>query len=971
MQQKQDKYTISFFDLFFIFKKKKRQIFLGAFLCSILGLLYASTKPIEYEAIASFREQGKSQPGISQNTLSSVLTLGVSNTNASEALSLMKSRKLLEMLVKHLGMQASVDKREIRFDTLSRLRDNLKIEYAYLTKKRSPVLPDLQPAFCVRDVDYSGLIPIGIKIRFHNDAGFQVIERDGTEIMGQWGVPVQTKYATFTLLNNSSEPLTAQEYSIVFDSLYNAVQHISDKLILDTDRDDRLLIKLKYACGMRCQAVECLDSLMTLYQSHLRNDQQRVLREQIDYLYERQDHMQAKLQQMMEVHATTLASDAVSTGFLNSEKAMEFLAANLQHYTQQLIAIDLELKQLARVQREGSEYYDRLAAKDENAPINQVLSKIRSLKQQSDSLDLVLREATTDYKTSAINFVQQNTDLEKVQKFSEEAQTLLSSLENNEKPNTNLKIYDEPKYMVKAWCEKLAASKTQQEKKHCTANFMSYLTNLLHLFQVHTKAIQERLTHQQSPHLEFQGLDLPTAQSLYVDYNKQINAVETSLLQHKFLIEKMKDPDFEMSALSAILTDPVSRDMIDSGAKAMLALKDEKNRSVKEQERLKQELDLQKKFLTAHIDQTIELQQIQKQLLTDKIRALQSATLGLTQQEISVLQEHLGDYIKTRMDNFSQERDVIIQHQRGLQQEMAKWPTQWVSEMLIEQQMEINKKMVEEITKLVESKNITSNLEVIRSAPVDAAITPPLPKSPKILFFMALGAFFGGLIPFAWMIVKTLTKGMPITAENLKIAEQHVSGSLSNGFQNEGEKPIKDQDLGTLRRLVTFLQNSSTNSQEPHRMLLLKGNHADYSYNLAQLLSKMGLKVLILPLSFDAPSPPKELPGLLQCLENKATVPVILREAGFDRIAHGGISRFSTELLGTQVFHNLLDNLQQRYDWIIAVTNAPVSSSDAESILQPFPFAAITITDETWPEIESCIRLQKHITFIIESDFIE
>lgn len=973
-EEKSILHPVSFFDLVCLFKRSKKKIVFCSLFFSVIGLLYAMTRPIEYESSATFREQTKTQSGIGNMSLASMLNLGSSVNGPSEAISLLKSRRLLEQLVRQLGMQAKIKKSGITLDFLNRMKDNVLVDYAILVNPEEPLLIQCSRCLYVRDVIFNEEKRRKLTIKFISENDFQVFDKENLIVeKASIGRPVDARYAIFTLNRENDQTLMDNEFSILFKPLYEVIQKTAKKFNIEPDREDKQLIKLKFSNESRSQAIEGLNRLMMLYQSYLRNDQKHTLTEQIDYLHSRQDHMQDKLQEMMEVHATRLASDAASTGFLNSSKAMEFLAGNLQHYTQQLIANDLEMKQLARVQEEGTSSYDRLATKNENAPINQILSKTRSLRQQADSLDLVLREFNADPKASEASFIQHSEDLEKVRRFSKEANEMLASLEMGVLPSSDASLYAQPKYMVKAWCEKLRNSKNIEESQACSANFTAYLNNLLHLFHVHAKAIQERLAHQQSSLHEFQGMDLPTAQSLYIDYTRQMNEIEGALLQYRFIIEKMQEKDFEMTALSTVLTDTVSRDMISHAAEAAMALKDQNNRSTKEQDRLKQELSLQKGFLTAHIEQTIQLKQIQKQLIEDKIKILQSATLGLIQQEISVLEEHLAEYIKTRIDNLIQERHVLIEHQQELQKEMARWPNQWVSEMLIEQQMEINKRMVEEITKLVESKNITSNLEVIRSAPIDYPVTPPLPKRPNLLLFAILGAIFGCIVPFTAAVLKALVNGIPLTAENLTRSGCHVSGNISRNYGCDSSKPLHDSDLNTLRRLTTFLDSVARTEFVPRiplseRLLLLTGKGPDYSSDLAMLLNKKGLRVLLIPFSFNANCPPEELPGLLQYLEGQAPKPLIIKGKQTDRISPGGITRFATELLSTEAFYSLLEGLQQNYDWVIGVSDMPIGSPEAESIVKAFSCAACTVTDETWNDLSRCMQSKKQFSFIINEN---
>jgi tyrosine-protein kinase Etk/Wzc len=744
--------------------------------------------------------------------------------------------------------------------------------------------------------------------------------------------------------------------------LEEAIIFESKRLNIDADREDKSLLKLKYRCFDRYQGAICLNALMDIYQDHLRDDQKRILDEQVQYLQLRQDHMQGKLQKMMDAHATVLAADAINTGFLNSTRAMEFLARQIQDHSQQLMRIDLELKCLENAQKEGPQSLERWVSRDEAASINDTLARLRALQQQADSLDLALRSRENQSSHSTFNFSTEIAELEKAQQRSADAKMLLSNLQNGIPLNPSPLLLEDSQYMIQEWCDKLNASPSPQSWNSCAKNFVAYLSNLNHLFQVKSKAIQEHLTNKQNKDSDFPGLDLHGARTLYVDYNRQEDGIEATLIKYRFIIDQMQQPEFEISALSTILDDPVSKNMIAEASEAQLAIKDQKNRSVKEVERMTYDLAVHRKFIEAHLQQAILLQELNKKLLQDKSLALQRVSLRLTHQEISILQEHLSDYIKRRMDILVQEQGTLQQHQQELQHEIAKWPTQWVSEMLIEQQMDMNKKMVEEVTKLVESRNISSNIEVVQSTPVDIATPPLQPKSPYIILFGVLGAFLGAFLPVAWSMLRSLTNGMPVTVDNLKLSNFNVAGSFSNGYRGNASKPLLDDDLATLRHITTFLQQSSQQATGNIGLLLNSGQQ-DYSTDLASLLTKKGLKVLRIPLSFEHAADSKEL-GLLQFLEGTASWPQIHSIQGHHYIASGGVCRYANELLGTATFKSLLQKLSNEYDWILLVSSCRPNAPEAQTLLQYAQSGIITITNQTWPEIQDTINTGKPLSFV-------
>ncbi len=140
---------------------------------------------------------------------------------------------------------------------------------------------------------------------------------------------------------------------------------------------------------------------------------------------------------------------------------------------------------------------------------------------------------------------------------------------------------------------------------------------------------------------------------------------------------------------------------------------------------------------------------LKEQLIKEKISSLQNITQELIRQQITILEKHLLDYAKSRLESLSHERSVIEQHQSDIAMEMSATPSIWASQKLVDQEMEMNKRIVQDIASLGESKNISGNIELNQSAPLDLAIMPIFPKSPHLFIFGAMGAFLGGFLTFA------------------------------------------------------------------------------------------------------------------------------------------------------------------------------------------------------------------------------
>ncbi len=192
----------------------------------------------------------------------------------------------------------------------------------------------------------------------------------------------------------------------------------------------------------------------------------------------------------------------------------------------------------------------------------------------------------------------------------------------------------------------------------------------------------------ENPSLEYQGIDLESAGSLYIDYNKKLNELEARQREYAFLISQMHDPHFEISSLSTVLNDHVSTGMIQKASQLVLDLKDRNNRSDKELEQLKEDLALQRGFLQMHLEQISQLNKLYSKLYEEKIYSLLNVKLELIEQEIAISEKNLQGYIATRMENLKQERSIIENHRKELHLEMAALPKKWAAEKLIEQNLE-------------------------------------------------------------------------------------------------------------------------------------------------------------------------------------------------------------------------------------------------------------------------------------------
>lgn len=936
--------VLSYCDIITLLKKKWHWIVASMLTSIALIVAYKLTRPIEYIVTATFHEKAKAT-GMEVSGLN-FLNLGSSD---SEATAWMKSRKLMENLVRHMDLQAVVVQKQPTDSLFGRIKTNISIEYAAYKGKEIPSNPRFAPEIVLKNIVYHPETSTALTLVFNNENDFTAYD-DQDKLLGRGsiGIPFALGQNSFTVTKQPEVSVNQRTYKVALLSLLSVANNLLQHIKVELDSDGTLL-KITCANCDRHHAAKIVNTMMALYQEHLRDEQMRVAQEQIGYLQNRQTTMAVKLRKMLADHAESLSADLGNTGFATTEKAMEFIAATQLEYRRTLNKLEMESRRL-RKGLEGDEVALESFVGDVNhSQIMHLVGQIRDLKQQADTMDIALR---TPYHTNLGDlqnvFITQLGELDRVQKQKSEAKEILAVLEKGRLPTGNTTLHNDDRFTVGAWQIRLEglvdhatpSPQNDRELANCYEGFCSYTRNLLHLLDVHERTIQEQVRYQQSAKNDFQGINLATAHELYLAYCREMHQIEASLLQHQHVIKQMEDPQFEICSLGMLLDDPVSREMVSKASRTTLSLKDSNNRSTREQDRLREEMLVQKNFLTMHIDQTIQLLMIRYELVKQKIYDLQNVNLGLVHQKISILERHLIDYINSRITSLNHERELITQHQEELHQELTRLPTKWVSEKLIVLEMEANQRMIDEISRLVETKNIGSNLEVVQSAPVDAAVPPLYPKRLNLLLFSTAAALLGGFAAFAGLLIKSAAQGIEATPENLTAYGQNMLGTWSASFGKNDSKNLTDHDLAILRRLIAFSNQNLNDSTTAQTLLAIKGNGIDFTFAFAKLLAIQGKKVIRVPLNFEQADSSK---GLLQFLQGEVAKPEIIEEEGVFHIPMGGFSRYAHELIASQKFTKLYADLQAQYDWILLVSSETAESSEAQTLAQQFTPAVIQL----------------------------
>ncbi|WP_213105371.1 Wzz/FepE/Etk N-terminal domain-containing protein [Candidatus Protochlamydia amoebophila] len=975
---KDDKLLITSSDILSLFRRSKKRILYFSLFFGVLGVLFTLIRPVVYNAEATFREKSNKSGNISTSLIE--LLGNDSNTQENEASSLFKSRKILQDVVEKLHLQGHLQQDCEMEGWGSNIKNNLLIFKRAFFKSSNPVLPDIHCPIQLTSLNYSGEIPLTLTITINDDDSFHVKAPSNskiTENKGEFELPFISNQLSFTLTKVSDKLKPSQTFFLTVKPLVATCDELSKKLEVETVKTDKGVLKLSYMDRDRHRSSIFINTTMECYQNYLKKNHDRLALIQINYLQDRQNQLGEKLADLMKKHADFLKNDLFNSGFVDSNKEMDFLAKSQHEYRDKLLANELELKRLENVQSSNYVYYDSYRLHEgDSQTINTVLTEIRHLKQRRDGLEIELQKKTALKKDSLhFSLDKQLDELKETQQHMVDLQDVMDRFHQNLPPSPSLLLSD-PRFLIQDWFERLNDLENIDpiEWQKSRENFLYYLGNLERLFSVYEKILQTRLTHQQSSSGEYQGINLKIAEELYVDYSKRLIDLEATIRQNLFFITQMENENFEITSLSAGLIDPISQEMIKKASHLVLTLKDQNNQSVKEQERLKNELALQRTFLTLHLKQMIELMELNKKLINEKIYVLQNVSLELIHQQMSLLENTLKDYVESRLENLRQERVLIRQHLRNIHKEMGGLPQKWVAEQQIDQELQTNRLIVEEIAKMVESKNISHNLEMIQSAPIDLSVTPVHPVTPKLIPFALLGSLFGGMLGAGLTLGSTLKKGLTISQDNLKLLGHHVSGVLSSSYCEGFQNMIFNDDLETLRRLRSFLVSPLEGSSiKINKLLLIEGMGPDYSSDLANLFVKKGKKIIRILLNFGQAETSSN--GLLQYLEGQIKFPSIEKTVYGDQIVAGGMSRYSAELLSSKPFEDLIQELQKQYDYIIGVSPAFPISAEAESLIPLFNSVAVSVSKEKVEELDFYARLSrdhKHkVTFIVvDSDMI-
>jgi uncharacterized protein involved in exopolysaccharide biosynthesis len=901
-----------------LYMAQRRRLMKWALLGAILTFLLLGIRSPKYKITATFKE------GVEKAEGSGALKelMGLASSSQPQAASFMRSFQVLKPLVQKMGLQVSPTRAGwIAPKVWKRYCDNLR------ATKEMP-LADLDP-FRFEDVIYEGEKTVCFGIKFINPDHFIIQSSDQKSEMGRGVLGAEVHLpefqVQFTLVKAPSSLKTGTVYPFTIGNWIKAAQSIRDDLQIVANKSNKSIYDLAFFSRDRHLGQCLLNELMHQYQCYLKREHDALAEEQLTYLEGKQEQLYGKLDLLLKENVDYLAKNIEESGFVSFDREGESLLFPYQEMQQKSLAIDVELARLAEIEKEG-----RPISCMANGPCpngtQQILQKIQELKQERDLLELSLGPFSEQ------SLAMRRDDLKEIRNQRLAVEKLIQEVERG----GEISSCD----LNRGLCLWAASVEDPEERE----DFAEYLENYAHLLSVREKMLQERFFSGEQVSSELEGIDLNTARQLFVEYNTKLDTALASMRYYEHLKKGIYLPHFELSSLSSVLIDPLSKQLIAEASQASLRLKEEKYCSSKEGERCAEQLALHKRILSDHLEQLFKVEELNATAIREKMASLQNIRLDCINQQLSVLREQARGTAKEQQKALTQEKKLLEKKMRELRILAAPLAEKWRLGQWLGIKTGIVTKMMQAITEIVESKTISHQLHHVESKPLDTAILPPFPENPHLYLMSFLGAFCFAFGSFFLSFIRQILKGFPTTLEKLQALRLPVLGSLSAFCDGPSVETPNGSDLEALRRLALFAKGGKV-------IGLLGGRGPDYSFALGENLARTSIKSIVLRCDFLSKFRKEDGPGLLQIWKGEVGELPIRKGKGFDYITAGGYTPFGTEILQSQRFAQLIEMLKKNYDHIFLLCRTPLSSAESTAALHLCDQAVVTVSGEQTEEL--------------------
>ncbi|MBX7066455.1 MAG: hypothetical protein K1X28_04435 [Parachlamydiales bacterium] len=908
-----EEWIVSLLDVKRLYISMWKKLFKWAFLGGIGFYLYFGQWEVVYKAEASFKEAAERS---NTDHFFKELIGGISHTSQPQATSLMKSNQVLKPLAEKLGLQiqpAFFDWRIVQL--LKRYKDTWRAE-------KGLELTD-EDRFVFENVRYEGK-GTGFSLKFSSEHEFSIYENKKEIGKGKIGEPCIVEDVAFTLARAPKKVKFGKNYPFSVAPWIASVGFIQGRIKIKADKDNASILIISGVHRDRYLAVQMVNGLMAEFQAYLKREYDSIAKNQIAYLEGKQEQVFGKMDELFNQHIDYLSKNLSENGFAGLEQETQNLLAPHHQMHTKLLALDVELKRLGEMEKEG-----KIVAIAEDGPFssafNQVNKQIQDLKQQRDLIELTLSQATEPTLQA------RKSELKEVRKARFSVETMIKELDHSgEIVSCDLNP------ALARWANNLVDPEEKED-------FAEYLENYARLLGMREKMLQERFFYGKEAPAELEGIDLASARSLFLQYNAKLDGAEANLRHYAQLKKEIVNPHFDLAPLSSVLHDSLSQKIIADAGQLEVQLKDEKHHSAKEADRWKEEIALQRKILSEHLDQLANVEELNAELLREKMSGLQRLSLDCINQQISVLHGQAIDAIKERKRSLLIEREVLGKKMEELRASLAAvLPEKWRFEKWLGIKTAMVNKVMETVTEVVESKSLTSQLHHVESKPLDLALVPSAPQPPHLNRMAYIGAFALPFLIFSFAFIKRLVRGFPVSHEKLKALKFPLLGAISPFCDGKLTSPPTGPDLELLRNMGLFSEGARV-------VGLISGKGPDYSYAFAENMARRQIRSIIVRCDFQGVSRKEDEPGILQVW--KGEDPCIRKGSDFDMITAGGYTPFGTEIIQSNQFEELIAFLARKYDRVFLLFKSPLAAAESRAALRLCDKAIVTACGEQIEEL--------------------
>ena len=404
-------------DLWELFLRYKKNIFVIAISISVISLLFFLSYPSKYNTRATFRElQDGGEEGISIKELFISSTGSKSTSGAS---SIMLSNTILIPFVQKMGLQANINERKGRISTFF-----INSHENILSERKRP-LRDID-SFEFKDVIYEEEKSLISFLRFISSDSFEVLNQYKKKVgKGRINIPFTfDNIATFTCVKTPKNLKLNKIYNLVISPTINVASFLSNAIKITPQKENRNILCLSIEMRNRHLSAKILNSLMNEYQEYLKKENKYFSLLQLAYLEDRHEELSKKLKSHLDEYISYLTENLGQKGFMTLDQELDSLSSPHSQYLSNIFKIDLELNRLKNVDKKNLCIVDDSFSGKE---LGKISNDISALKQEKDSINLSMQPNVGEHVKITYKSRVRDID-EKIKKIDLE----LSKLQNSE-----------------------------------------------------------------------------------------------------------------------------------------------------------------------------------------------------------------------------------------------------------------------------------------------------------------------------------------------------------------------------------------------------------------------------------------------------------------------------------------------------------------------------------------------------------